>query len=114
MLDDAQITTLRLLGYTYWRMGFLEKAERLLKAILSLLPGDGQCLRQLAAISLESGRAEETLKYLDSLDNTSHPEKDQTVLLMKAQALWRLERPAEARTAFSDYLAMRQIVKGDS
>jgi predicted Zn-dependent protease len=112
MLDDEQITTLRLLGHTYWRMGYLEKAEKLLKALLSLMPDDNLSLRQLAAIALESGRAAESLKYLDSLAGHRQGEKDRTVLLMRAQALWRLQRPAEAREVFGDYLAAMQGEEG--
>ncbi|MDR1086478.1 MAG: tetratricopeptide repeat protein [Deltaproteobacteria bacterium] len=113
MLETAQINTLRLLGHTFWRMGYPEKAERLLKALLSLMPGDSLCLRQLAAIALETGRADEALACLDSLgQNPENPESPETarepsVLLMRAQALWRLERPAEARAVFGDYLVAR-------
>lgn len=107
MLDEAHITTLRLLGHTYWRMGYLDKAERLFKALLALLPGDGQGLRQLAAVALAGGRAEEALEYLNRLDEARGAEggRDRTALLMKAQALWRQGRAEEARAAFNDYLA---------
>jgi predicted Zn-dependent protease len=104
MLDEAQITTLRLLGHAYWRLGYLEKAERLLKALLSFLPQDGLCLRQLAAIALQSGRPEEALSRLALLPKEEPAASDPTVALTRAQALWRLGRSEEARAAFGDYL----------
>jgi predicted Zn-dependent protease len=110
MIEDQEITTLRILGHMYWQLGYLPKAERLFKALLSLLPGDRETRAQLAAIFLEGERWPEALNHVEDLLGEQVPATEDGFLwLLKAKALWQLERQAEARAALDEYLATREV-----
>jgi thioredoxin-like negative regulator of GroEL len=107
-LDREQTISLRVLGFLYLRLGFSDRAARLFRALFSFMPDDAEIARSLAAALLENGEAEETLKLLEAppLRATVHsPADDPILLLLKARALWRLQRNEEAFLVMDTYLA---------
>jgi predicted Zn-dependent protease len=104
VIDEEKIATLRILGYMYWRLGLTDKAERLFKALLALNPGNAVICGQLAAIALDQGRPETALEYVEQLLTEAGAAAGRFLWLIKAQALGRLDRLAEARAALDEYM----------
>jgi predicted Zn-dependent protease len=100
---DEQLS-LRILGFLYLRLGFFDRAARLFRALLALCPEDAAVARSLAAAQLEAGNPESALELLEK-PPLAGLSGEALLLLLKARALWRLERSAEARAAMDDYLA---------
>jgi predicted Zn-dependent protease len=103
-LGRDQTISLKVLGFLYLRLGFSDRAARLFRALLALSPEDAEVTQSLAAALLENGNAEEALRLLE----TSPLRADlpnPVPLLLKAQALWRLQRNEEAFAAMNAYLA---------
>jgi Flp pilus assembly protein TadD len=107
-LDQDQLVSLKVLGFLYLRLGFFDRASRLFRALFSLSPGDAEVARNLAASVLEAGHPEEALDILDAPPLRAGPEvsaADPVLLLLKARALWRLDKNAEAQGVMDAYLA---------
>jgi DNA-binding SARP family transcriptional activator len=110
-LDQEHITSLRVLGFLYLRLGFADRAARLFLALLALHPTDAEAGLSLAAALLEHGKAEAALDILTRLEEPSSPATDSgysanpVFLLLKARALWRLQRNEEAFLVMDHYLA---------
>jgi len=105
-LDADQRTSLRVLGFLYLRLGYCERAARLFRALTALDPGDVDAAKSLAAAQIESGKAEAALELL-AASPLREAADDDVLMLLKARALWRLERNAEARAAMNAWLAAR-------
>ena len=109
-LEYGQMTSLKVLGAIYLRLGFFERAARLFQALFALAPEDAGIARSLAAALLENGEAEAALERLaapplsaDSADAAAS--RDPVLLLLKARALWRLQKNEEAFSVMDAYLA---------
>jgi Flp pilus assembly protein TadD len=103
-LDQNQMTSLKVLGFLYQRLGFFDRAARLFRALFALSPEDAEVVRNLAAALIEEDDAEEALRLLDAPSrHTDAP--DPALLLLKARALWRLKRNEEAFAVMNTYLA---------
>jgi tetratricopeptide (TPR) repeat protein len=103
-LDREQIISLRVLGFLYLRLGFADRAARLFQALLVLLPEDVEATLSLSAALLENGNAEAALNLLEAPLLAADP-ADPIRLLLKARALWRLQRNEEAFLVMNRYLA---------
>ena len=110
MLTQEQRTTLSVLGYLYYRMGRHASARRIYASLLAAWPKEVapdplyfQASMALASIAVEDSRGEVALRYLQSIPE---PETagEAPVLLLRAQALWLLERHDEARNAIQKYM----------
>ncbi|MDR2786894.1 MAG: hypothetical protein LBD06_00790 [Candidatus Accumulibacter sp.] len=106
-LEPEQVTSLKVLGFLYLRLGFFARAARLFQALLALLPEDAGVAKSLAAALLEDGKAGEALALLDAPPLRADPSMpaDPVFLLLKARSLWRLQRGEEAFAAMEAYLA---------
>ena len=107
LLENEQALSLRALGFLYLRLGAHERASRLFQTLTVLYPDNVECAQSLAAAELEAGRPEAALRRLDQapLDKS-----DDTPLccLLRARALWRLQRTEAAFTAMERFLEVRQ------
>jgi tetratricopeptide (TPR) repeat protein len=104
-LDREQTISLRVLGFLYLRLGFSDRAARLFQALFALSPDDAEVARSLAAALLENGEAAETLKLLEAPLLRAGSAADPILLLLKARALWRLQKNEEAFLVMDAYLA---------
>jgi thioredoxin-like negative regulator of GroEL len=109
-LDREHVASLKVLGFLYLRLGFADRAARLFQALLALLPEDAEAALSLAAALLENGKAETALKLLEAPPLAAHSnDSDDSArpvfLLLKARALWRLQRNEEAFLVMDRYLA---------
>ncbi|UQZ90968.1 hypothetical protein C4J81_17800 [Deltaproteobacteria bacterium Smac51] len=111
MLNDNQLTTLKTLGFLYWRLGYFDRVERLFKALLAVRPDDAESLKLLAAAQLEQARFADALASLDKLGHKPRPSGEAVIWLMRAKALWGLGREAEAGAAVDEYLNMAPAVE---
>ncbi|MDR2450585.1 MAG: hypothetical protein LBE85_02185 [Candidatus Accumulibacter sp.] len=109
-LDREHLISLRVLGFLYLRLGFADRAARLFQALLALLPEDGEATLSLVAALLENDNAEAALNLLEAPlsaaeSANSTGSADPVRLLLKARALWRLQRNEEAFLVMDRYLA---------
>lgn len=105
-LTADQASTLRVLGYLFFRMGQFERARRLFAAMAALDPDDRWAQRNLAAAALAMGDGAAALEHLrravnDGMLSTA----DAALHLLRARALWVEGRRDEARSAVEAYLA---------
>lgn len=106
-LTGNQMRSLQAYGYLLLRMGLFERAQRLFRALGALDPDDRWVLRNLAYTSLLTGNPQAALDYLRrAIGQAPLPSDDAVLHLLKAQALWRLERKDEAQNSVNTYLAM--------
>lgn len=106
-LSNNQLRSLQAYGYLLLRMGLYERAQRLFHALSAIDPEDRWALRNLAYTSLVTGNAQAALDYLRrAIGQGPLPSDDAVLHLLKAQALWRLERKDEAQNSVDTYLAM--------
>jgi tetratricopeptide (TPR) repeat protein len=109
MLEEDQVTTLKILGFLLRRLGRTDKALRLYQALLADSPGDLTVLAPAAASALEAGQPQQALDMLDRLrdgqdtDNLSNDSLE-ALGLLKAQALYRLGRLDEASALATAWL----------
>jgi tetratricopeptide (TPR) repeat protein len=106
-LDREHVISLRVLGFLYLRLGFADRAARLFQALLALSPDDAEAALSLAAALLENGKAEAALNLLEAPLLAAHSANsaNPVFLLLKARALWRLQRNEEAFLVMDRYLA---------
>ena len=110
MLTQEQRTTLSVLGYLHYRMGRHASARRIYASLLAAWPKEAapdalyiQASLALASIAVEDGRGEVALRYLQSLPEPTAV-REAPALLLRAQALWLLDRHDEARNAIQKYM----------
>jgi tetratricopeptide (TPR) repeat protein len=112
-LGREHIVSLKVLGFLYLRLGFFDRATRLFRALSALLPEDAEAALSLAAALLENGDAAEALSLLDAPSLADDPaglaasgnRAGPAFLLLKARALWRLQKNEEALAVMDRYLA---------
>jgi tetratricopeptide (TPR) repeat protein len=109
MLDDEQVTTLKILGFLLRRLGRTDKALRLYQALLADSPEDLTILAPAAASALEAGYPQQALDMLDRLNKDQNSDTlTETAIealgLLRAQALARLGRLEEASSQATAWL----------
>ncbi|MDR3205413.1 MAG: hypothetical protein LBV23_11865 [Deltaproteobacteria bacterium] len=112
-LSEAEIFSLKALAQLYLRLGASDKAERTLKAIIAIIGPDVECLGQLAALELQGGRPQQSLEWLEELENLK-PDQEKVLAaieLIRAKALRSLERLEEAEKARDKYIEIISSVK---
>ncbi|MDR0379734.1 MAG: hypothetical protein LBI62_07325 [Candidatus Accumulibacter sp.] len=105
-LDREHVVSLKVLGFLYLRLGFADRAARLFRALLALSPEDAEATLSLAAALLENGSAEAALNLLEAPHLATTHSADPVFLLLKARALWRLQKNEEAFLVMDRYLAV--------
>jgi|GEM_PF-1728575 len=112
MLNQEQITALRLLADIYIQQEQPEKGWTLLRLLVACprAQPDSALLAAFAHACLLTGRHAEALAAIDrSLAAQSPPSAARAMAcLIRARALWGLERTEEARAALQDYLQLSQ------
>jgi len=112
-MTAEQLTTLRVLAYLFFRMGHMERAERVFAALAALADPECPDLQAnvgLAAVALEQGRGKEALERLravmekGTLKDRALSSKEAVFCLMRAQALWMEGRREEAQGMVETYL----------
>ena len=110
MLTHEQRLTLAVLGYLYFRMGRHAAAGRIFAALIAASPEKADRLSRqahaaLAATAIESGRGEAALRHLHAaMDGVILSSGDAPLHVLRARALWLLERRDEARDAVQNYM----------
>jgi tetratricopeptide (TPR) repeat protein len=108
-LQPAHRDALRLLGYLLLRQGHVPDAIAVFRGLLALDPDDRHAHRSLIYAYLAADEAERALEVASSYTPRPHEPLAATVHLLRAQALWRLDRPKEARMAFQRFLELREV-----
>jgi tetratricopeptide (TPR) repeat protein len=108
LLEDEQVFGLRALGFLYLRLGACDRASRLFQALAVLYPDDVECAQNLAAAELEAGHPEEALRRLDHPPLAGNGDTPLCCLL-RARALWRLQRIDDAFAAMERFLEIGRI-----
>ena len=103
-LTEAELNSLRLLGFLYLRLGLAARAVRLFQALAALVPQDVQIALSLAAAHLEDERPETALAVLER-PPLAGAQEEPAARLLKAQSLWRLERREEASALMDRHLS---------
>ncbi|MDR0356175.1 MAG: hypothetical protein LBJ64_10665 [Deltaproteobacteria bacterium] len=105
-MEQGQLEVLKILGYLLHRLGRLEEAERLFKALLVVAPDDGYVRRLGAAVSLALNEPRKALADLDDVLRTDEAlARRPGLLLMKVEALLRLNLTDEAAATREEYFA---------
>lgn len=110
MLTKEQRLTLAVLGYLHFRMGRNDAAKRIFTAILAASPDEVDHLSRqshalLAAVAIEDGKGEAALRHLHAaMDGVLLSSREAVLHLLRARALWLLERRDEARDAVQSYM----------
>lgn len=108
LLTSEQRQTLYILGYLYIRMGLNDSAERLFKTILSLFPEDKWSHRSLAVIAMRKGDSISCLTHIyKAVTGEQSIVKHAPLLLLQAQALWKLGRYSESKTSIQNYIRIK-------
>ncbi|MEO1017598.1 MAG: tetratricopeptide repeat protein [Pseudomonadota bacterium] len=110
-IRDQHKDALRLLGYFLLRQARHKEAIEVYRGLLSLNPSDRQARRALIAAFLGEGRNAEALEYAEGYTVETGEPHVATIHLMRAQALWRLGRADEARSAVDMFLKLRQVTE---
>ena len=113
ILNPAQVTSLKVLGFLYLRLGAFDRAGRLFQALARLFPEDAEIAKSLAAAELETGHAERALSLL-SAPPLAELTSDPALLLLKARAHWRLEQNEAAFAVMDVYLSLKGEVSNRS
>jgi len=105
-VDHAGARLMHVLGYLYAHHGQSKRGLVLLLVAARLAPDDVPILRTLAHTFLIDGSPTHALTVLDRLrgmDGADHP----VLHLLTGRALWACGRRVEARSAFNDFLELR-------
>ena len=100
---------LRLLGYFLLRQQRAADAVAVFRGLLATDPGDRHAHRALVYAHLVAGEAERALELASSYVPRPHEPLAATIHLLRAQALWRLGRPAQAREALQRFIDLREV-----
>lgn len=104
--------TLAVLGYLYFRMGRNDAAKRIFSLLLAASPEQADRLSRqahalLAAVAIEDGKGEIALRHLHAaMDGAILSSRDAALHLLRARALWLLDRKDEARDAVQSYMVL--------
>ena len=98
-----------MLAFLFFRMGMDDRARRVYEALAELSePGTGDrrfAKAGVAAVAVESGDGEGALAALrEAMAGGALSTKDASLYLLKARALWLLDRKAEAQSARDQFL----------
>jgi type III secretion protein Y len=105
-IDHAAAQLMHVLGYLYAHHGQSKRGLVLLLIAARLAPDDVPILRTLAYTFLMDGSPNHALTVLDRLrgmEGADHP----VLHLLTGRALWACGRRLEARSAFNDFLELR-------
>ena len=105
-VDHAGAEVMHVLGYLYAHHGQSKRGLVLLLIAARLAPDDVPILRTLAHTFLIDGSPHHALAVLDRLrtmEGADHP----VLHLLTGRALWACGRRLEARSAFNDFLELR-------
>lgn len=106
-LNEGQWCALSVLGYMWLRLGNFPRAERVFRALAAVRPDDLKTSASLAAALLSQERPGDALEVVERLLAGRAPAAGEGYLwLLKAKALWRLDRRDEAASAVRNYLAL--------
>jgi tetratricopeptide (TPR) repeat protein len=100
---------LRLLGYLLLRQNHAEDAVAVFRGLLATGPDDRHAHRALIYSYLAVDDAERALELAASYLPRPHEPRAATIHLLRAQALWRLGRPEEARDALQRFVELRGV-----
>lgn len=108
-LSDEEVKVLQVLAHLYATQNRLDEAVTLLETAERHSPGNTEVMRALAAIHMLMKRHDAALELAEATLALEPPHDDRVALmLMRAQALWALDRPLEARRAMAAYIEERQ------
>lgn len=107
-MNSNELKSLSVLAFLLYRLGWYERAERVYAGIVALCAeGDPErrgALAGLAASQIEQKKAAEALANVDAAIAAGPVATAQAgMYLIRAQALWQLDRKTEARTARDRY-----------
>lgn len=108
-LSAGHRDVLRLLGYFLLRQDRAADAVAVFRGLLATDPEDRHAQRALIYAYLAAGEPERALEQAGSYNPRPHEPRAATIHLMRAQALWRLGRPEEAREALQRFIELREI-----
>lgn len=108
-LTKDERTALSVLAFLFFRMGMDDRARRVYEALAELSePGTGDrrfAKAGVAAVAVESGDGEGALAALrEAMAGSALSTKDASLYLLKARALWLLDRKTEAASARDQFL----------
>lgn len=108
-LTKDERTALSVLAFLFFRMGMDDRARRVYEALAELSePGTGDrrfAKAGVAAVAVESGDGEGALAALrEAMAGSALSTKDASLYLLKARALWLLDRKTEAQSARDQFL----------
>lgn len=108
-LTKDERTALSVLAFLFFRMGMDDRARRVYEALAELSePGTGDrrfAKAGVAAVAVESGDGEGALAALrEAMAGGALSTKDASLYLLKARALWLLDRKTEAQSARDQFL----------
>ena len=108
-LTQDERTALSVLAFLFFRMGMDDRARRVYEALAELSePGTGDrrfAKAGVAAVAVESGDGEGALAALrEAMAGGALSTKDASLYLLKARALWLLDRKTEAQSARDQFL----------
>ena len=112
MLTKEQRLTLAVLGYLYFRMGRNDAARRIVTLLVSASTEktdrlSRQAYALLAAVAIEDHKGEVALRHLHAaMDGVLLSSRDAALYLLRARALWMLDRKDEARDAVQQYMVL--------
>ncbi|MEM9840703.1 MAG: tetratricopeptide repeat protein [Pseudomonadota bacterium] len=109
-LNDEEVKVLQVLAHLYATHNRLDEAVTLLETAERHSPGNTEVMRALAAIHMLMKRHDAALELADATLALQPTHDDRVALmLLRAQALWGLDRPLEARRAMAAYIEERQV-----
>lgn len=108
-LTKDERTALSVLAFLFFRMGMDDRARRVYEALAELSkPGTGDrrfAKAGIAAVAVESGDGEGALAALrEAMAGGALSTKDASLYLLKARALWLLDRKTEAESVRDQFL----------
>lgn len=104
ILEENQLTSLKVLGFLYLRLGAFERARRLFRALAGLFPEDVETARNLAFAELEAGSPERALECI-AAPPLAPLASDPVLLLIRARSHWRLDQNEAAFAVMDAYLS---------
>ncbi len=106
-INPKEFQTLISLAFLFLNTGDIEKAQKIYLALLKMTSEKKhtmQVYKSLAFVCLRKKDYTACLDYLrEALDNEVIKSKDAVLYLLKAEALWHLERKQEADNALQQY-----------
>ena len=107
-LSSEHRDALRLFGYLLLRQQCYPDAVAVFRGLLATDPSDRHARRSLIYAYLASNEAEHALELAGTYAPQAGDPATATIHLLRAQALWRLGRPQEARQHLERFIEMRR------